>query len=192
MLAEHRLVQEVVAAQQLVGDGELQRALLHFAGARRHAKAGENVNDQSSSGGFVEREAHRSVVDATQRDIASVSFGMHVRGVDILHGDRVESRAWGDAPDALLAQKRDGRMREGARAARDGLQAVTAVPRGVEAEMLASNACAVQMFEVAFSRLMCCSRVCSASRNAGRPAVSVLTPTSRPGNERAKRSLAAR
>ena len=28
----------------------------------------------------------------------------------------------------------------------------------------ASSACAVQTFEVAFSRRMCCSRVCSASR----------------------------
>ena len=28
----------------------------------------------------------------------------------------------------------------------------------------ASNTCAVQMFEVAFSRRMCCSRVCSAMR----------------------------
>ena len=32
--------------------------------------------------------------------------------------------------------------------------------------MLASSACAVQMFDVAFSRRMCCSRVCSAIRYA--------------------------
>src|SRR6266511_1486584 len=32
--------------------------------------------------------------------------------------------------------------------------------------MFASSACAVQMFEVAFSRLMCCSRVCSDMRYA--------------------------
>ena len=51
--------------------------------------------------------------------------------------------------------------------------------------MLASSTCAVQMFEVAFSRRMCCSRVCRASRSAGRPAVSVLTPTMRPGIARA-------
>ena len=57
--------------------------------------------------------------------------------------------------------------------------------------MLASSTCAVQMFEVAFSRRMCCSRVCKANRIAGRPAVSVLTPTSRPGSERAIASLVA-
>ena len=33
--------------------------------------------------------------------------------------------------------------------------------------MTASSTCAVQMFDVAFSRRMCCSRVCSASRYAG-------------------------
>ena len=51
--------------------------------------------------------------------------------------------------------------------------------------MLASSTWAVQMFEVAFSRRMCCSRVCRARRSAGRPSVSVLTPTRRPGSARA-------
>ena len=35
--------------------------------------------------------------------------------------------------------------------------------------MFASNTCAVQMLLVAFSRRMCCSRVCSARRKAGLP-----------------------
>ena len=48
----------------------------------------------------------------------------------------------------------------------------------------ASSTCAVQMFEVAFSRRMCCSRVCSASRYAGVPSTSLDTPTRRPGSER--------
>ena len=47
--------------------------------------------------------------------------------------------------------------------------------------MLASSACAVQMFDVAFSRRMCCSRVCSAMRNAWRFFVSTDTPMMRPG-----------
>ena len=51
--------------------------------------------------------------------------------------------------------------------------------------MFARRTCAVQMLEVAFSRRICCSRVCSARRRAGRPMVSVLTPTRRPGIERA-------
>jgi hypothetical protein len=33
--------------------------------------------------------------------------------------------------------------------------------------MLASSTCEVQMLELAFSRRMCCSRVCSAMRSAG-------------------------
>ena len=45
----------------------------------------------------------------------------------------------------------------------------------------ASSTCAVQMLEVAFSRRMCCSRVCSAMRSAGFPSESVETPMMRPG-----------
>src|SRR6266516_4239008 len=37
------------------------------------------------------------------------------------------------------------------------------------------------MLLVALSRRMCCSRVCNASRYAGRPSASCDTPTSRPG-----------
>ena len=45
----------------------------------------------------------------------------------------------------------------------------------------ASSTWAVQMFEVAFSRRMCCSRVCNAMRSAGRPRASTETPMIRPG-----------
>src|SRR3546814_3110602 len=45
---------------------------------------------------------------------------------------------------------------------------------------------AVQMLEVALSRRMCCSRVCSARRYAGRPAASTETPTRRPGSWRSR------
>ena len=55
--------------------------------------------------------------------------------------------------------------------------------------MTASSTCAVQMFDVAFSRRMCCSRVCSASRYAGLPCESIETPTRRPGIERLNASL---
>ena len=50
----------------------------------------------------------------------------------------------------------------------------------------------MQMLLVAFSRRMCCSRVCSASRNAGRPSASTDTPTSRPGSVRLCSSRLAR
>ena len=56
---------------------------------------------------------------------------------------------------------------------------------------MASSACAVQMLLVAFSRRMCCSRVCRARRSAGRPAESMDTPTSRPGRARANSSRVA-
>ena len=49
----------------------------------------------------------------------------------------------------------------------------------------------MQIFDVAFSRRICCSRVCNARRRAGRPASSTLTPTSRPGIERASFSETA-
>ncbi len=56
----------------------------------------------------------------------------------------------------------------------------------------ASSTWAVQMLDVAFSRRMCCSRVCRASRCAGRPAASTDTPTSRPGRDRRNSSRVAR
>ena len=50
----------------------------------------------------------------------------------------------------------------------------------------ASSTWAVQMLEVALSRRMCCSRVCSARRYAGRPSASTETPTRRPGRCRSR------
>ncbi len=58
--------------------------------------------------------------------------------------------------------------------------------------MTASSTCAVQMLLVAFSRRMCCSRVCSASRIAGCPAASCDTPTRRPGITRLNLSCVAK
>ncbi|MNT60489.1 hypothetical protein D3C72_1980720 [compost metagenome] len=55
----------------------------------------------------------------------------------------------------------------------------------------ASSTCAVQMFEVAFSRRICCSRVCSARRYALLPCASTVTPTRRPGIERLNASFTA-
>jgi hypothetical protein len=51
--------------------------------------------------------------------------------------------------------------------------------------MMASSAWAVQMLLVAFSRLMCCSRVWIAMRRAVWPWASRLTPMMRPGILRA-------
>ena len=46
----------------------------------------------------------------------------------------------------------------------------------------AFSAWLVQMFEVAFSRRMCCSRVWSVSTNPRRPSTSVVSPAMRPGH----------
>ncbi len=58
--------------------------------------------------------------------------------------------------------------------------------------MTARSTCAVQMLLVAFSRRMCCSRVCSERRYAGWPAASWLTPTRRPGICRSRPARTAR
>mmetsp|Transcript_17870 Transcript_17870/g.55462 ORF Transcript_17870/g.55462 Transcript_17870/m.55462 type:complete len:221 (-) Transcript_17870:545-1207(-) len=58
--------------------------------------------------------------------------------------------------------------------------------------MFASSACAVQMFDVALARLMCCSRVWSAMRRARRPFESMETPMMRPGRKRLCASLHAK
>ncbi len=57
--------------------------------------------------------------------------------------------------------------------------------------MIASSTCAVQMFDVAFSRRMCCSRVCRAMRSAGLPSASTDTPMIRPGSLRLNASRVA-
>ena len=48
-------------------------------------------------------------------------------------------------------------------------------------DMTANNTWAVQMFDVARSRRICCSRVWSAIRRAGLPWVSFESPMTRPG-----------
>ena len=56
----------------------------------------------------------------------------------------------------------------------------------------ANSACAVQMLDVALSRLMCCSRVCSAILKARLPSLSIETPIILPGIERLNSSLVAK
>ncbi len=56
----------------------------------------------------------------------------------------------------------------------------------------AFSACEVQMLCVAFSRRMCCSRVCSVSTKPRLPSTSRVSPAMRPGILRRKRSEAAK
>ena len=58
--------------------------------------------------------------------------------------------------------------------------------------MLASSTCEVQTLELAFSRRMCCSRVCSAMRSAVLPRASRDTPMIRPGMARLNSSRVAK
>ena len=58
--------------------------------------------------------------------------------------------------------------------------------------MLLSKACAVQILLVAFSRLMCCSLVCSAILKQRFPCASTLTPMIRPGMVRLNSSFVAK
>src|SRR5699024_12607638 len=58
--------------------------------------------------------------------------------------------------------------------------------------MFASSTWEVQMLEFAFSRRICCSRVCIAMRSAVLPAASFDTPIIRPGIERLYSSFAAK
>ena len=65
--------------------------------------------------------------------------------------------------------------------------AIAATPSGpcqtaYIAATTASSTWDVQIFDVAFSRRMCCSRVCNASRNAAVPDGSTDCPTMRPGS----------
>jgi hypothetical protein len=56
----------------------------------------------------------------------------------------------------------------------------------------ASSVWFVVMFEVAFSRRMCCSRVCNVNTKPRRPFASVVSPMIRPGIRRVNSCLAAR
>ncbi len=56
----------------------------------------------------------------------------------------------------------------------------------------ANKTCAVHMLDVAFSRLICCSRVCKAIRKARPPSTSLVTPIIRPGILRLYASLVAK
>ena len=105
------------------------------------------------------------------------------------------------APPAPRAAARHRRPRPAARARRPcgGPAARRArrsrggrARRGRSCPASAFSACEVQMLWVAFSRRMCCSRVCSASTKPRRPSASVVSPAIRPGIRRRCSSVAAK
>ena len=109
------------------------------------------------------------------------------------HRDRVEERVVHDLDAAARRARRRAIAREPVHALGDRAQARRAPWYAAYSPAItASSTCAVQMLLVAFSRRMCCSRVCSASRYAVRPSASTDTPTSRPGSVRLYSSRVAR
>ena len=63
----------------------------------------------------------------------------------------------------VLASKCDQHKKSGNEKLKSG-DVAGAVKAYTKALAIANNACAVQIFDVAFSRRMCCSRVCMAKR----------------------------
>jgi hypothetical protein len=63
---------------------------------------------------------------------------------------------------------------------------------GSPLDLIRNRTWAVQMFEVALSRRMCCSRVCMAMRSAGSFCASMEAPMMRPGMIRSASVLQAR
>ena len=134
------------------------------------------------------------------RDQQAVVLERQAR-VDALGGaaldDRVDGRVELDrelAHDRLLVQQLDAverrQLRAGVGGALEQQLAQLDQARGGRASSgrstpaSALSACAVQMLCVAFSRRMCCSRVCSVSTKPRRPSTSVVSPAMRPGMRR--------
>ena len=118
---------------------------------------------------------------------------LHQRiGVRRLDHDRVEERVVHAGDGRRAAPHRPAAAPADSPAGRcASAPPARATPRSSPA-ITASSTCAVQMLDVAFSRRMCCSRVCNASRIAGCPAASSDTPTSRPGMCRLNASRVAK
>ena len=154
------------------------------------AEQGEHRGDGGERRGLVEAEPHVGIVDRAQvepcRRGPRPSTAAASQGTVRVSNQVSWRRAMPASPSASAASSVSRWTRSAMRRRPSGPCHAAYSPA-----MLASSTWAVQMLEVAFSRRMCCSRVCSARRSAGRPSVSVLTPTSRPGSERVSASLVA-
>ena len=134
---------------------------------------------------LVERDADRVVVDEPQVD-PPIGRGRDHRAAPARNPDRqrVEEVLVHDL-DAARAQRRREPGREPVHPARDRAQAVGAVVRRRrDPAMTASSTCAVQMLLVAFSRRMCCSRVCKREPERG-AALRVDRDADEPARQRA-------
>ena len=167
MAVEDRVAEDRRLAQQLDRQavpaaggkgGEVRERLALFG---QQAPEGLHVG---LADGLVERQAETAGIDLAQVDPGGAGLGMDRRG----------TRAGGQAQgveemllldghaQALQAGGEDRGQPVGAPG--DAQQALRAVVTANMLAMLASSTWAVQMLLVAFSRRMCCSRVCMARR----------------------------
>ncbi len=133
---------------------------------------------------LVERDA-----DLLRVHLAKVDAGFERLANDLVcvfdaHRDRVE-----EVLSREVADPRSFSCAASHAAARCTRRAMSRRPSGpchtaYMPAITASRTCAVQMLLVAFSRRMCCSRVCSERRRPAWPCASFDTPTSRPGIRR--------
>ena len=128
--------------------------------------------DVGARRGLVERDPERPRIDAAEvhprrdgrarrfaRGLPAVATVIVSKNCAVRHAvNRAVSR-----PAFRIAVKPVHAARDASRARRGRDR------RAYIAAITASSTCAVQMFDVAFSRRMCCSRVCSARRYAGSP-----------------------
>ena len=169
VLVEHRLLEERRVARQLRRDATAARA----APARRRSTRGEPrpVPRASPSRRARCRRACRSIAPQVE---ALRQRRPHQR----IGASRSRSRSCRRTRRAAGDGRRAAPHRPAAAPAGSPAAAMRFSPSGpchtaYMPAITASSTCAVQMFEVAFSRRMCCSRVCSASRIAGWPAASM-------------------
>ena len=171
---EHALREELVGA----APGQTRRCRCPRS-ASRSAPASNtpsNVDSDLGRGRFVEAETDGRVVDEPEIEAGAMAARDSTSLASALHLQRVEPRV----VDQTRNRRSEGR-RPPSTSSRCTRSAIRRSPSGpchaaYSPAMLASSTCAVQMLDVAFSRRMCCSRVCRARRIAGRPSVSVLTP----------------
>jgi hypothetical protein len=175
-------------AQQRGGDGPASRG--DGGIARRCAEGARSASSTARVGGLVQADAERSA-SILRRLIPSRLAPRDDAGLADadLDRDRVE--------EGLGCTSKAGLQRAASVAASamhplgDRAQPFGAVVDGVHrGHHRQQHLRGADVAEVAFSRRMCCSRVCSARRRPGLPRASIDTPMMRPGIERLCASVA--
>ncbi len=106
------LMQEVVASLKVIGECEAERSLPNLLFGTDGAEAFEDVDHHSKIRRFVETETNRVVINDAKGDVVVRCARVHRRSVDPTYENRVESRACVDVAEVVLANQRDGSLRE--------------------------------------------------------------------------------